>query len=684
MQPERAIFIILTCGAIFQPVRSQKYNCSYDSYSSSLAVFKNVKVQSSDSPTFTCSLKFALQNVTFTNASLAQVPKSLFDTHTSLSNVNLTSSGIKNINRYSLQNAKQLSDLDLSHNELQELTGYCFSGANALTFLYLSHNIIRTIDNTAFSSLTQLLFLNLNHNMLRVLDSNVFAMLGSLKYLYLSSNELQTVQKGLFSKNTNLDTIDLSRNNISTVEAGALVIGASGKSTNVLSYLSLSSNNLSTLNLVDVKVKTLMVYFNVLKEISISPWIEEIDADYNCISLIVLTNASTDMRLHTLRLESNSIASLESIGQLQSLKHLDLSNNQMRPLNLTSFTKLTNLERLELRRTSISNLRHGTFAQQKSLKWLDISYNKLEQFDFDILNFSTNLEKIFLDGNRLKSIEFAQLKRTFPSLNQIGVEDNNWNCSHLIKLVRYCNDSSIDLFKLTSVIRYQTNVEGIYCYDDRDSQAIAINTQQQMEIKPYLSNTSTHDGLQAMQTSVPDALPANQSFRLDGALYDLMKNMSTLQKDLSGLRQSMFEMRLALLSNRTNASADAVNVELRRIIETANNLTLDKHELEFKIYQQTLKVEMALNIAKEGRQGNHSGVGIELAALARQLGEVQPNAEGSSHGVGLIIAVLVMNCLLMGVFVFVLLKTYRQPFSVARMHYIPSDGCVTTILDNDV
>uniref|UniRef100_A0A182NVR5 Uncharacterized protein n=1 Tax=Anopheles dirus TaxID=7168 RepID=A0A182NVR5_9DIPT len=70
--------------------------------------------------------------------------------------------------------------------------------------------------------------------------------------------------------------------------------------------------------------------------------------------------------------------------------------------------------------------------------------------------------------------------------------------------------------------------------------------------------------------------------------------------------------------------------------------------------------------------------------IARQLGEVQPNAEGSSHGVGLIIAVLVMNCLLMGVFVFVLLKTYRQPFSVARMHYIPSDGCVTTILDNDV
>uniref|UniRef100_A0A182U579 Uncharacterized protein n=1 Tax=Anopheles melas TaxID=34690 RepID=A0A182U579_9DIPT len=63
------------------------------------------------------------------------------------------------------------------------------------------------------------------------------------------------------------------------------------------------------------------------------------------------------------------------------------------------------------------------------------------------------------------------------------------------------------------------------------------------------------------------------------------------------------------MANRTNGSVGADNDELRRMIETSNNLTLDKQELraktlEFKIYEQTFKVDKALELAQESIDKN--------------------------------------------------------------------------------
>ncbi|XP_053663215.1 uncharacterized protein LOC128712345 [Anopheles marshallii] len=686
------------------------------------ATFYNIIIESLTVPRFQCELYYGLLDVSFVNSTVEELPKQLFDSFNGIQIANLTRSGIKYVNRYSLERAQSLQVLDVSWNALSELTANCFSGATALTKLVLSYNNISSIDNMAFISLINLRILLLTGNKLRSLDNKVFASLNALQTIYLDFNELQVIERDLFSNNDHLQNILLKNNHISVVEEGAFpvkpdtveVSAESGQSRSGLSILSLSNNNLTKLNLSAVEVKKVYLANNKLEEIYLSPSIELVSAGNNRIASILMDNSSS-MSLTTLDLNNNSITSFESIAHLTSLVNLFLSNNRIGPLNLTSFAKFTKLEQLGLERTFISNLQHGTFAQQESLKWLDLSYNNLDRFDFDILTSSIALETIFLDGNRLKSLNFQYLKKTFPSLVKIGLSDNNWNCTYLIELVRYCTAHSIALFKSQSSVQNQTNVKGIYCYDDKNPLANWNVTMQQMQLlHPHL-NSSTEDGaLQSLLQSVledvrrfsdSNADVANQTTKLDGAVYDLTRNQFALQKDLNSLRQSLFEIRLALMSNRTNGSAGVDNNELRRMIETANNLTLDKQELsaktlEFKIYEQTFKVDKALELAKENSDKNAllakrieqwisniagSG-GVALLAQDKQQQLVQQSAahvSGGSGDHGLMIAMFVMLCLMMGVIVFGFFKFHRRSTNAERNRYTTRES-LAAMINNDI
>ncbi|XP_053663212.1 protein artichoke-like [Anopheles marshallii] len=675
------------------------------------ATFYNIIIESLTVPRFQCKLYYGLLDVSFVNSTVEELPKQLFDSFNGIQIANLTRSGIKYVNRYSLERAQSLQVLDVSWNALSELTANCFSGATALTKLVLSYNNISSIDNMAFISLINLRILLLTGNKLRSLDSNVFNSLVALETVYLDSNKLEVIERDLFAKNVKLQNILLQNNSISVAEHGAF------NQPSNLSILSLSNNNLTKLNLSAVEVKKVYLANNKLEEIYLSPSMELVSAGNNRIASILMDNSSS-MNLTTLDLDNNSITSFESIAHLPSLVNLFLSNNRIGPLNLTSFAKFTKLEQLGLERTFISNLQHGTFAQQESLKWLDLSYNNLDRFDFDILTSSTALETIFLDGNRLKSVNFQYLKKTFPSLVKIGLSDNNWNCTYLIELVRYCTAHSIALFQSQSSVQNQTNVKGIYCYDDKNPLANWNVTMQQMQLlHPHL-NSSTEDGaLQSLLQSVledvrrfsdSNADVANQTTKLDGAVYDLTRNQFALQKDLNSLRQSLFEIRLALMSNRTNGSAGVDNNELRRMIETANNLTLDKQELsaktlEFKIYEQTFKVDKALELAKENSDkialvakgkgpcnynvADFSGVSLQAQNQQQQQQLLQQSAahvSGGSGEHGLIITIVVMLCLLMGVIVFGFFKFNRRLFNVERNRYANRDSSLATIIHENI
>uniref|UniRef100_A0A182URJ1 Uncharacterized protein n=1 Tax=Anopheles merus TaxID=30066 RepID=A0A182URJ1_ANOME len=307
------------------------------------------------------------------------------------------------------------------------------------------------------------------------------------------------------------------------------------------------------------------------------------------------------------------------------------------------------LDKQELRAKTLEfKIYEQTFKVDKALELAQESIDKntvlakrVEQWISSIVSTSA-LQQIFLDGNRLKSLNYEHLKKTFPALVKIGLSENNWNCTYLIQLVRYCNEHSIELFK-SQAVQNQTNVKGIYCFDDKNPLANWNNTLHQVQaLHPHLNSTTEDSALQTLLQSVLDDVKrfsenhadvANQTNKLDGAVYDLTKNQFIIQKDVNSLRQSLFEIRLALMANRTNGSVGADNDELRRMIETANNLTLDKQELraktlEFKIYEQTFKVDKALELARENSD--------KIVVLAKRVEQWISNIVSSGGAAGML------------------------------------------------
>ncbi|WP_215897080.1 hypothetical protein, partial [Acinetobacter baumannii] len=62
------------------------------------------------------------------------------------------------------------------------------------------------------------------------------------------------------------------------------------------------------------------------------------------------------------------------------------------------------------------------------------------------------------------------MKKMFPALTKLGLVDNRWNCTFLSNIVRYCNENGIQLVKgkPSEEVLKQPNVEGIFCYDEKN------------------------------------------------------------------------------------------------------------------------------------------------------------------------------------------------------------------------
>ncbi|XP_035777267.1 adenylate cyclase-like [Anopheles albimanus] len=697
----------LICSLPASLAQTKVFQCE-GAYRSSIGIFRNVTIEDTLDYRFSCDYASYRTTMIFVNSSIQELPKSLFDNFNSLQNVSMAACDIKHVTRYSLERASSLKVLDLSRNKMNEVTNMAFVGASSLVWLNLTLNNISIIEVNAFQSLSTIQVLSLSGNQLQSLDSSLFVHLPALRGIYLDNNKLQVLDGDLFWKNTRLEVITMHNNRLNVVHDRAFAISSNNATMNLIN---LKNNNITNLNLQHVVAKKIILSYNRLQQLYISSKVQSIIADNNEIRAIQ-SDSPSDMQLEQLILRNNSITTLDTVGKLAKLSTLDLGFNTLGAVSISSFGMLKRLKVLSLERTAISNLQHGTFAQQENLEWLDLSYNNLNTLDMDILTSSTKLKTLFIDGNRLKFIKHDEMKKNFPQLASIGIIDNNWNCSYLTKLVRYCNEHSIELDKehQEEIVQNQTNVKGIYCFDDKH----LIRNWNTTVLHLYNeSNRSGEDGaaLEALLKGVIEDVKrfsedhsesSNRTTKLEGNVYDLTQQQIGMQRDLINVRESIANIRLSLLSNRTNASAVSTS-EIRQMIESINNLTLEKQELSVKklqldIYQQSLKVENAHETAKSNND--------KLVQLGKQLGEWITRITGTSggtlygqlsverhaqqaperdagHSNALIVSVLVIVCLMMGVLIYGVFKGNRRSYNVERRRF-NRDSSLTTIVDNEI
>ncbi|KAM4652919.1 uncharacterized protein O3C94_015126 [Discoglossus pictus] len=232
---------------------------------------------------------------------------------------------------------KNTAQLHLQHNNFPTLPSSFVQDLPKLTGLYLSNCNISTIQAGAFQGATALHHLYLDWNQLDDLEIDTFSNLRRLQYLYLENNKIRHLRAGVFSHLKDLSALYLSHNLLNELSDGAL------KGLSNVRWLDLGYNmiaNMTPWSFIHVRnLRKLNLERNNLTEIPLP--IKAISA------------------LHTLRLSGNQIKILISTDffwNVGALTQLYLDNMGLEKVTSLTFSRLVNLEVLDLRHNNLTSL----------------------------------------------------------------------------------------------------------------------------------------------------------------------------------------------------------------------------------------------------------------------------------------------------------------------------------------
>lgn len=234
---------------------------------------------------------------------------------TSVKSLSVRASSIEEINFSRLNNVTQL---DLSENDLTE---FDFTNFTQLISLNLSYNYFQNF-NGAFSQLTAL---DMSHNSIESVTETNFKF-KKIRHLNLSFNSITSITD--FSSET-VQNLDFSFNRLQTFQFGTCT---------ELSYLSLSSNNISVLD-------------------------------------------------------------TDAFKMFPKLEVLNLSDNLIEDLKEGTF-KTPNLLKLNLKGNILVRLAQGCFEGLNRLQYLDLSDNKIVSLSPGVLQDLPGLVRLMVSGNR--------------------------------------------------------------------------------------------------------------------------------------------------------------------------------------------------------------------------------------------------------------------------------------------
>jgi len=251
--------------------------------------------------------------------------------------------------------ASNLKFLYLSNNRIKDIK-YDFQGLLDLTQVYLDYNLITVIDKRAFEGNTELRKLTLNGNQLDLSETTDFLVVPSLGAIELDNCSISYLPISFFQSMTDLFLIRLSNNKIEQLDRQLFlnlkklrylhlegnqikrIVPDIFKTSSKLQWLDLSSNPLDIFNgsyfLYSPSLLSLDISFCNITTIPNKFFSNLHDLLYLNLRGNRLTSfylRSVPQNLESLNISGNSLthinAAADTIGRLDSLKYLDLTNN---------------------------------------------------------------------------------------------------------------------------------------------------------------------------------------------------------------------------------------------------------------------------------------------------------------------------------------------------------------------
>uniref|UniRef100_A0A3P9KHR6 Leucine rich repeat containing 32 n=2 Tax=Oryzias latipes TaxID=8090 RepID=A0A3P9KHR6_ORYLA len=260
---------------------------------------------------------------------------------------------------------EKLRYLDMSYNNLKDIPERFFRCMTSLEILNMSHNCISSFSITNESVLQKAKVINLSYNSLQSLHFKKNT-LHYLRKLYLQGNDLKMLDQQIFQSLPNIRHLQLQENNLRICSSDEDQQDPPGcvffHSIHSLRFLNISENNLRTLPSKAFENTPLRFL-----DLSLNPGL-----DMQKGSLYGLEDS-----LAYLLLKESNLSSLNTeLSSLRSLRHVDLSTNQLDSLPLLN--KESSIESLNLQNNNLVTLDQNTIVDlERSLKTLYMGSNPL-------------------------------------------------------------------------------------------------------------------------------------------------------------------------------------------------------------------------------------------------------------------------------------------------------------------
>ncbi|XP_055316130.1 protein artichoke-like [Sitodiplosis mosellana] len=365
-----------------------------------------------------------LEELNLSDNKFVEIPEDTFLKNSKLKTLNLKNNPIKRLDCGIIQLlngtalgivnmlGESIRELDLSGNMLGKVNGTAFHDLDSLERLNVSEtNLAFAAGSNPFEHLNKLEYLDMSHNNLTTLNVSLLSTLSNLEEFGAAGNHFDNGLEIIHSLASNLRTLDLSQNFIGTLNLSTFA------HLKYLQWLNLSHTHLEHFDVNPMEsIYALDISQNNLKRLNVTLLSKTL------YSLNYFYAADNDFE--------NTAEIIQYLGS--NLYHLDISGNYVGQLNETTFSKTRDISRLSLRRTNLSISTFKPFENWPWLKYLDISNNNLKKLNFTSF-YSWILEEINLGENHLTQLE-GLTKHSYPKLIKLDITNHNLECTNLSML----------------------------------------------------------------------------------------------------------------------------------------------------------------------------------------------------------------------------------------------------------
>lgn len=454
---------------------------------------------------------------------------------------------------------ENLESVILTGSELSTIAKDDFFGANNLNYLNISYNLIEKLDDSVFSHASELKYIDLSNNQISKININAFQKLKNLAALYLHNNQIVkipaipntvTILRLDYNK---IDTISFTTDTFQVLALNNNQIKEIPGNNHIGYYFDFSSNPIDVQNPILVSAIFLKQSSINIKTCVIVKNVKGLDVSFNRISTVIVNSADD---LTELNLSHDNLIEIKNLTILKNLQKLDLSFNQIHDIDSSSFSKMTNLQSLNLEKSGLKMIEYGFLSYQTDLTFLDISYNNLGNINFTNLSSLKNLKWIYVDGNQINRIdEIEEFHNMFPALLSIGLDDNDFHCDLLTEIVKELSTYSIEIIvDEKKIVKSIDNDNGIACNSTLNSTTIHFeDTFFSSNITDNINEIETESTCQTLRFNSDNSTNQQQEIiKLKNAIESISTDFVDLKVAIEQMNKTHFEYFQLLLQQKTS------------------------------------------------------------------------------------------------------------------------------------